>query len=95
MFGVYTDGLILDKLTNELVYFYHNVNRINLIKNIMALKIKNQRLKISFQRDSLTKKKYIQIVKKVKQEIQDGNTFQCEVGFKKEYSIYSGSCTKS
>lgn len=87
MFGVYTDGLILDKLTNELVYFYHNTNRLDIVKKVMTSKVKNVELKINFQRDSLTKGKYIQIVKKVKQEIRKGNTFQCEVGFKKEYSI--------
>src|SRR3989344_5992411 len=38
MFGVYTDGLILDKLTNELVYFYHNTNRIGLVKRAMLFK---------------------------------------------------------
>ena len=87
MFGVYSDGLILDKLTGELVYFYHNLNRINLVKKVIASKIKNKKLKISFTRDSLSKKEYAQIVGKVKKHIINGNTFQCEVGFKNEYSI--------
>ncbi|MEK7097137.1 MAG: anthranilate synthase component I family protein, partial [Patescibacteria group bacterium] len=69
MFGVYSDGLILDKLTGELVYFYHNLNRINLVKKVIASKIKNKKLKISFTRDSLSKKEYAQIVGKVKKHI--------------------------
>jgi anthranilate synthase component 1 len=88
IFGVYTDGIIFDKLTNELLYFYHNINKIKIVKKIMASKIKNGRLKINFRRDSLSKEQYVQIVKKVKKEIQAGNTFQCEVGFKKEYGVY-------
>ena len=93
MFGVYTDGLILDKLTNELVYFYHNKSRINLVKKAMFSKIKNEKLKIKFIKDSLSKEKYLQIVEKVKKNIRAGNTFQCEVGFKNEYNI-SGDALK-
>ena len=88
IFGVYTDGLILDKLTNELVYFYYNTSRLNLVEKAIASKIRPRKLKINFLRDSLSREKYIQIVKKVKKNIRSGNTFQCEVGFKKEYSIY-------
>ncbi|OGI99863.1 anthranilate synthase component I [Candidatus Nomurabacteria bacterium RIFCSPLOWO2_02_FULL_40_10] len=87
MFGVYTDGLILDKLTNELVYFYHNKSRMNLVKKVLASKVKNNKLKISFIRDSLSKEEYAKIVEKVKKHIIEGNTFQCEVGFKNEYNI--------
>src|SRR3989344_2553254 len=87
MFGVYTDGLILDKLTNELVYFYHNKSRMNLVKKVLASRVKNNKLKISFIRDSLSKEEYAKIVEKVKKHIIEGNTFQCEVGFKNEYNI--------
>lgn len=91
MFGVYTDGLILDKLTNELVYFYHNTNRISLVKKAMIRKVKNKKLKINFIRDSISKERYVEIIEKVKKNIGSGNTFQCEVGFKNEYSIYGNT----
>ncbi len=91
MFGVYTDGLILDKLTNELVYFYHNKSRINLVKKVLASEVKNNKLKISFIRDSLSKREHARIVEKVKEQIIEGNTFQCEVGFKNEYSIFGNA----
>ncbi len=87
MFGVYTDGLILDKLTNELVYFYHNKNRVGLIKKALAKKTKSEKLKISFLEDSLSKNEHARIVKKVKENIIAGNTFQCEVGLKNKYHI--------
>ncbi|MDP9249118.1 MAG: anthranilate synthase component I family protein [bacterium] len=91
MFGVYTDGLILDKVTNELVYFYHNKNRINAVKKIIASKLESRKLAVEFIKDTLTKAEHAAIVRKVKKEIRAGNTFQCEVGFKNEYRIYGNA----
>lgn len=87
MFGFYTDGLILDKLTNELFYFYYDRNRINILKDIMHSKLKSKALKVKFIKDSLTKKEHAKFVKQVKEEIKAGNVFQCEVGFKSEFKI--------
>ena len=93
MFGVYTDGLILDKETNELFYFYYNEDRSGILKNIMKSKLKRTNIKVNFIKDSLTKKGHAKIVKRVKEQIRAGNTFQCEVGFKSEYKI-SGDTLK-
>ena len=93
MFGVYTDGLILDKLTNELFYFYYDKNRSNILKDIMRSKFKSKTLKVRFIKDGLTKKEHAEIVERVKEHIRAGNTFQCEVGFKTEYEI-SGDTLK-
>lgn len=87
MFGIYTDGLVFDKLTNELYYFYHNNKRINSIKKILQSKKLKRDLYTRFIRDTLTKKEHEKIVNKVKEQIKSGNTFQCEVGFKTEYEI--------
>ncbi|MEK7078927.1 MAG: anthranilate synthase component I family protein [Patescibacteria group bacterium] len=88
MFGVYTDGLVLDKHTNEIFYFYHNVDRSNLLKRIMEEEMKKDKpLQIKFMRDSLSPHGHKKIVEKVKEHIKAGNTFQCEVGFKSEYHI--------
>jgi anthranilate synthase component 1 len=88
LFGVYTDGLIYDKLTNELHYFFYNTNRLPIIKKILQKKkIAKKKLTIKFLRDTSTKKEHATIVKKVKEHIKAGNTFQCEVGFKTEYEI--------
>src|SRR3989344_3767758 len=91
MFGVYTDGLILDKSTGELMYFYHNANRIHMVKKSMNSKVKNKKPKANFIKNSLSKERYMQIIKKVKENISAGNTFQCEVGFKSEYAIYGNT----
>ena len=87
IFGVYTDGLIFDKLTNELFYFYYSVNRIETVKKLLKNKIKKESLSIKFIMDELTEKEHKIIVERVKKQIVSGNTFQCEVGFKSEYEI--------
>jgi len=93
MFGVYTDGLILDKLTDELFYFYYDKDRSNILKDMMRSKLKSKTLKVRFIKDGLTKKKHAEIVEAVMEHIKAGNTFQCEVGFKTEYEI-SGNTLK-
>ncbi|HVA96824.1 MAG TPA: anthranilate synthase component I family protein [Candidatus Acidoferrales bacterium] len=88
MFGVYTDGLIYDKVTNELQYFYYDTNRLPMIKAIMQQKKPSKnKLKVTYLRDTSTKKEHAVTVEGVKEQIRAGNTFQCEVGFKTEYQI--------
>lgn len=87
MFGVYTDGIIYDKLTNELFYFYYNIDRSEALKNVMKQEIVKGTVSVQFQKDSLTKNEHTEIVEQVKEQIRAGNIFQCEVGFKSKYSI--------
>lgn len=87
MFGVYTDGLVLDSMTNELFYFYYTANRIEQIREIMKESVGDNSLIAKFIRDTLTRDEYIQTVKQTKEYIKGGYTFQCEVGFKSEYKI--------
>jgi len=87
-FGVYTDGLIFDKLTNELHYFYYTKNRLPIIADILKKKQPPaKKHSVTFLRDTSTKKGHADKVKKIKEQILAGNTFQCEVGFKSEYEI--------
>lgn len=98
MFGVYTDGLVLDKLTNEIFYFYYEEDRSDVLRRILnnhktfrtGLQTPSGTQTLhatSLQRDTLSKEEHTKIVEKVKEEIRAGNTFQCEVGFKTEYTI--------
>ena len=91
MFGVFTDGLIIDKLTNELFYFYYDTDRSDILKKAMKIKYKERSLKVNFIKDDLTKKEHAKMVERVKVHIRAGNTFQCEVGFKTEYRISGDS----
>lgn len=90
-FGVYLDGIVLDKVTNELYYFYYDQNRLEDIKKIMKKSHKKDALKVKFIKDSLTRKQHEKIVNEVKEQIISGNTFQCEVGFKSEFKIKGDS----
>lgn len=87
MFGVYTDGLVLDKMTNELFYFYYEKNRMDGIKKIIKTKVRKKPLTVIFIGDGLSQKEHKKIVEKVKEQIVAGNTFQCQVGFKTTYTI--------
>lgn len=87
LFGVYTDGIILDKITGEIFYFYYDKNRSNLLKKITQLSKKDFPLQVKLLGDSLNKKEHAKIVLQVKEEIKAGNIFQCEVGFKSEFQI--------
>jgi anthranilate synthase component 1 len=87
LFGVYTDGLVLDKLTNELFYFYYEIDRSPLLKKIMAIPAPPATFRATFVRDTLSKDEHRKAVESVKEQIKAGNTFQCEVGFKSEYAI--------
>lgn len=87
LFGVYTDGIILDKITGEIFYFYYDKNRSNLLKKIAQLSKKDFPLQVKLLGDSLNKKEHAKIVLQVKEEIKAGNIFQCEVGFKSEFQI--------
>lgn len=87
LFGVYTDGLILDKVTNELFYFFYDQDRSNILQKLMIAKMKKEAVTVRFVGNTLTKKEHKKIVEGVKEEIRKGNVFQCEVGFKSEFEI--------
>jgi anthranilate synthase component 1 len=88
--GVYKDGLILDKMTGEIFYFYYKNNRMEKLKEWMSLpdveesdySIKAQKIGYSMSEDL-----HRSGVKQILEEIKAGNTFQCQLGFKTEYNI--------
>ena len=96
-FGVYLDGLVLDKVTGELFYFYYEKNRFDVVKQILRLAQDDrepslranakQSLKIKFLGDTLDQAGHKKNVEYVLEQIKAGNTFQCEVGFKSEFEI--------
>lgn len=87
MFGLYTDGIIFDKVTNQLYYFYYDKNRINTVKKLAKGKKKASRVSIRLARETMTKGEHKMAVAKVKEEIVTGNTLQTVVGFKREFTI--------
>jgi anthranilate synthase component 1 len=88
VFGVYTDGLILDKLTNELFYFYFDRDRSEALRlALVDSKISGQSLFVTHGGDTLTNTEHKRIVERVRKQIIAGNIFQCEVGFKTNFWV--------
>ncbi len=88
LFGVYTDGVILDKQTNELFYFYYDTDRSDTLKKLMHGDVAALPFTAEFERDTLSKEEHGRIVEGVKERIRAGDTFQCEVGFRSEYTVH-------
>ncbi|MDP4011248.1 MAG: anthranilate synthase component I family protein [Candidatus Roizmanbacteria bacterium] len=87
-FGVYIDGLVHDKITGEIFYFYYNKNRLDLVKSYLTKQNSEvSTVSVTFKRYSMTKQQYSDIFDKVKDDIRAGLIFQCVIGFQGEYFI--------
>ncbi|MGL1901910.1 MAG: anthranilate synthase component I family protein [Fibrobacterales bacterium] len=87
-FGLYKDGLILDKMTGELIYFYYHDSRLSDIEAILHAPYEgNGDLSIKYLGDTMSEEAHKNAVNKVKQDIVNGLIFQCEVGFKSRYEL--------
>lgn len=87
-FGLYTDGLIFDKMTGEIFYFYYQDSRMDLIESMLAEPTpENGPLVVTPTGESMTREDHAAAVAKVKQDIVDGKIFQTEVGFKKWFTL--------
>lgn len=87
-FGLFKDGLILDKMTGELIYFYYSDNRLADIEALIAEPdVVNGPLAITPLGDTMTKAEHRDAVLKVKQDIIEGKIFQTEVGYKKRFKL--------
>lgn len=86
-FGAYTDGLILDKHTHQVYYFYYQKNRGEMMRKLLKQKTKREKFRARFLRETMSRREHAAIVERVKKEIISGNTFQCQIGFKTEFEI--------
>ncbi|WP_409526138.1 anthranilate synthase component I family protein [Nitrincola sp. MINF-07-Sa-05] len=87
-FGLYKDGLILDKMTGEIIYFYYSENRMERVNELIHAEYEgNGPLSITFTGETMSREEHARAVMKVKQDIIDGKVFQCEVGFKKHLKL--------
>ncbi len=88
LFGVYTDGLIHDKYTGEITYFYYEKNRISQVSEWFNKESSaKENLKIKHIGSSCSAKQHALMLERVKDEILKGNTFQCQIGFQENYDI--------
>ena len=91
-FGVYLDGLTLDKMTGEIFCFYYPTeqqnNRIEQIKDLLSAQIPTyDPPTVEFLGDVMSREEHARAVMQVKENIISGRIFQCEVGFKSKYRI--------
>ncbi|MGO2339261.1 MAG: anthranilate synthase component I family protein [Psychrobacter sp.] len=91
-FGVYLDGLTLDKMTGEIFYFYYPTdqqeNRIEHIKALLDTPTPScENPTVEFLGDGMSQEEHAKAVMQVKEDIIAGRIFQCEVGFKSKYRI--------
>ncbi|MBV6492313.1 MAG: Aminodeoxychorismate synthase component 1 [Turneriella sp.] len=85
--GLYTDGLIYDKMTGETTYFYFLEDR----RPLLEASIKDARPKISTRATPLgqskSREEHAQMVEEAKKEILAGNTFQVQIGLSEAYKV--------
>ena len=87
-FGLYTDGLLYDKLTGSVTYFYYLENRIDLVNEWLKSKAKQPSpLKVISKGASCSKKEHATMVTVAMEEIKAGNSFQCQLGFQEDYEV--------
>ena len=87
-FGLFKDGLILDKMTGELIYFYYHHNRLAEVEALIAEPdVVNGELTITPLGETMSQQDHRAAVLKVKQDIINGKIFQTEVGFKKRFRL--------
>ncbi|WP_041523085.1 anthranilate synthase component I family protein [Gilvimarinus agarilyticus] len=87
-FGLYKDGLILDKMTAEIFYFYYDDDRQALVQELIAQEYSGDgQLSVTPLGDTMDRAGHEAAVEKVKQDIIEGKIFQCEVGFKTEFKV--------
>ncbi len=87
-FGLYEDGLIFDKMTGEVSYFYYQTNRLDEITQLInTAYVGDGQFSAMLIGDTMTQAEHAIAVAKVKQDIIEGKIFQCEVGFKTRFKI--------
>lgn len=90
-FGLYLDGLIFDSETSELTYYTYFDDRseqiLELIKSLDNFVLPDKVNNLKDLGYSLDKDSYKKVVEDTLEEIRAGNSFQVEVGIKKNYLI--------
>ncbi len=87
-FGLYYDGLIFDKKTNQLKYFYLHQDRSQLLRKVLTKPLKKQsKFRAKATGTNRTQANFEKAVQAGKKEIVAGNTFQFQLGCKYFYNL--------
>jgi anthranilate synthase component I len=85
--GLYTDGLIHDKMTGETTYFYFLHDRRDKIEKALAEPRPAETTRAKLIAQSKTREQHAAMVEAAKHEIIAGNTFQVQIGFSETYDV--------
>jgi anthranilate synthase component 1 len=87
-FGVYTDGLVLDKMTGEVFYVYFHEDRSDRVRAwIKQSPPQHAPLSVRPLGQSRSENEYHAMVNQTTEEIRKGNTFQCQIGLFEDFEI--------
>ncbi len=91
MLGLHYDGLIYDTTTSTLFYYTFAENRFEKVRSLVEASLSYDIPKtlelVKFTGHSENREEFISAVKKTKEKIKLGYSFQAEVGFKSNYQI--------
>jgi len=85
--GLYTDGLLHDKMTGRTTYFYFLSDRRADINAALSKPRPKSETRAKLVGQSKSKAQHATMVDAAKYEIVEGNTFQVQIGFSEKYSI--------
>ena len=89
--GLYLDGLLLDTVTNTLTYYSYDEDRFALAQELLqesrAYQPPHALESVRFDGHSESKQEFMDAVAHTREKIQQGYSFQAEVGFKSNYHI--------
>jgi len=85
--GLFTDGLLHDKMTGETTYFHFLADRREMIAAAAATPRSKSETRVRPLGQSKSREQHAVMVEAAKQEILDGNTFQVQIGFTESYKV--------
>lgn len=85
--GLFTDGLVHDKLTGHTTYFYFLENRLQILQDAANKPRKTQSTRVRAIGQSKTPAQHAEMVAQARHEIIEGNTFQVQIGLAENYEV--------
>ncbi|EQA44035.1 anthranilate synthase component I [Leptospira broomii serovar Hurstbridge str. 5399] len=82
------DGILIDRRTGKSRYFHYGTDRYKLFEDIYKKRnVKSNSISLKYLGQSRTKEDHRKMVEQAKEEIRLGNTFQCQIGFRRSYEV--------
>ena len=87
-FGIYRDGLLFDKMTGQITYFYYEQDRYQQVLAILQQPCPEPtELCVEFCSDGMDETEHAKAVDRARDDICAGLIFQVQLGFKSHYKV--------